>query len=591
MSTFDSLGLSEKILKSIAQLGFITPTPIQEKVIPVLLQQKHDLVALAQTGTGKTAAFGLPLIDLCDDKNKTTQALILAPTRELCMQITKDLVSFCENVKPYNIVSVYGGASIMDQIRQIKRGAQIIVATPGRLIDLMERKAINISAIKYFVLDEADEMLNMGFQEAIDNILTYAPAEKSVWLFSATMPREVRSIANNYMHNAIEISVGGFQKGNENITHQYMLVNERDRYEALKRVLDYNVDIFCLVFCRTKIDTQEVADKLMKDGYNANALHGDLSQNQRDAVMKSFRDKTLQALVATDVAARGIDVQNISHVINVNLPDEMENYLHRSGRTARAGRTGISLALVTKRELYKIRQIEKINKVEFERVDIPTGTEVCKKLFINLVRRLREVHINEEEIKVLLPEVYKELLDLDKEEIIKRFTSLEFNHLLDYYRDKDDLNVHERDNQREKYGREERGGRYDRKERSNGESRYKMGDRMFINLGKKDGLDIPRFLSLIHDRSGVRGERLGKIDLKGVYSFFDAESDVANVIIKSLHGTDYKGRFIRIEKTSGDEHAGYPKNEERKSAYKGKKEFDKKKSFGDKKDFKKKKKY
>ncbi|MFN0275434.1 MAG: DEAD/DEAH box helicase [Chitinophagales bacterium] len=560
MLSFEKLGLSEKILKNITQLGFVTPTPIQEKVIPVLLQQQSDLVALAQTGTGKTAAFGLPLIDLCTEKNKHTQALILAPTRELCMQITKDMIRYCENVKPFNIVPVYGGASISEQIRKIRKGAQIVVATPGRLIDLMERKALNISAIQYFILDEADEMLNMGFKEDIDTILSFAPQKKNVWLFSATMPREVRSISKNYMHEPVEISAGSLQKGNENITHQYMLVQEKDRYEALKRVLDFNVDIFCLVFCRTKADTQHVADKLMKDGYNANSLHGDLSQNQRDAVMKSFRDKTLQALVATDVAARGIDVDNISHVINVNLPDEVENYLHRSGRTARAGRRGISLALVTKKELYKIRQIEKINKIEFERVSIPTGTEVCKKLFLNLVSRIKEVHINEDEIKPLLPAVYKELMSLEKEDIIKRFTSLEFNHLLDYYRDKDDLNVFERESTT--HDRYERDGRkkFDRKEKFSSESRYATGEKLFINLGKRDGFDLPKFLSLVHDRSGVKGQRIGRINMKGVYTFFEAEPEVAKIITKSLHGTEYKGRFIRVERSSGEE-GDYPKKE------------------------------
>lgn len=575
MTSFQQLGLSEKVLENIARLGFVTPTPIQQKVIPVLLQQQGDLVALAQTGTGKTAAFGLPLIDLCSEKNKNTQALILAPTRELCMQITKDMVRFCEQVKPLNIVPVYGGASISEQIRKIKKGAQIVVATPGRLIDLMERKALHISAIQYFVLDEADEMLNMGFKEAIDTILSFAPQQKNVWLFSATMPAEVRSIAKNYMHHPVEMSAGSLQKGNENITHQYMLVQEKDRYEALKRVLDYNVDIFCLVFCRTKADTQHVADKLMKDGYNANSLHGDLSQNQRDLVMKSFREKTLQALVATDVAARGIDVDNISHVINVNLPDEIENYVHRSGRTARAGRSGISLALVTKKELYKIKQIEKINKIEFVRVNIPTGTEVCKKLFLNLVSRIKEVHINEDEIGPLLPAVYKELMSLTKEEIIKRFTSLEFNHLLDYYRDKDDLNVFEKEvHLQERYGRDGK-NKQGRAEKYSGESRYSTGEKLFVNLGKKDGLDLPKFLSLVHDRSGVKSQRLGRINSKGVYTFFEAEPEVARIIMKSLHGTEYKGRFIRVERSDSSE-GTYKQSGKEKKHFTGKKKVNKK---------------
>ncbi|MEI9921202.1 MAG: DEAD/DEAH box helicase [Bacteroidota bacterium] len=434
MSSFQALGLSSAILETIKQLGFDTPTPVQEKAIPFLLTENRDLVALAQTGTGKTAAFGLPLIELCSNDLDTTQALVLAPTRELCVQIAGDLNRFSDKVKPLNIVPVYGGASISDQIKKIRRGAQIIVATPGRLMDLMERKVIRIELIKFVVLDEADEMLNMGFKEDIDTILAETPETKRVWLFSATMPREVRKIAQAYMTDPLELTIGQQNRGNVNIEHQYIVVEDRHRYDALKRIVDYNIDIFGVIFCRTKIETQRIAENLMRDGYNADSLHGDLTQQQRDKVMAAFKNKTLQLLVATDVAARGIDVSNITHVIHLNLPDEIEFYTHRSGRTARAGKKGISIAIVTRRETVKIKQIEKMIDSKIEKKMIPTGEQVCQVRLLNLVHRLREVQIVEAEISEFLPSVYNELLDLSKEDIIKRFTSLEFNHLLDYYR-------------------------------------------------------------------------------------------------------------------------------------------------------------
>jgi len=377
MKSFEALGLSGELVEAIRQLGFETPTPIQEKAIPMLLQGDTDLVGLAQTGTGKTAAFGLPLLDLVDDKNRATQALVIAPTRELSVQITNDLDRFSKNVKRFNIVTVYGGASISDQIRKIRQSAQIIVATPGRLIDLLSRKVVDLTHIQFVVLDEADEMLNMGFKEDIDEILSTTPDSKKVWLFSATMPREVREIANNYMSNPKELAMEGRQSGNENIDHQFVVVDERDKYLALKRFVDYTPDIFGVIFCRTKIDTQRIAEHLIKDGYNADPLHGDLTQVQRDRVMKNFKEKTLQLLVATDVAARGIDVNNITHVIHMNMPDEMEFYTHRSGRTARAGKKGISLAIVSKKEVGRISQVEKSLKRKFTKVLVPTGDEVC----------------------------------------------------------------------------------------------------------------------------------------------------------------------------------------------------------------------
>ncbi len=535
MQSFETLGLTGEILEAVKRLGFETPTPVQAKAIPVLLGGKQDVVALAQTGTGKTAAFGLPLIQLIDADEHTTQALVLAPTRELCVQITNDFENFSKSVKRLNIVAVYGGASIMDQIRKIKRGAQIIVATPGRLMDLLDRRVVNLEDIQYLVLDEADEMLNMGFKEDIDHILSQTSADKNVWLFSATMPAEVRRIANTYMNNPAELTVGEKNQGNQNIVHQYMVVDDRDRYLALKRIVDFNLDIFGVIFCRTKLDTQRVAEHLIKDGYNADSLHGDLTQQQRDRVMRNFKSKALQLLVATDVAARGIDVNNITHVIHMNMPDEIEFYTHRSGRTARAGKTGVSIALIARKELHKIRQIEKMIKVSFERVLVPTGEEVCEKRVLNIVRRLREVHLAENEISHFLPAVYDELQNLSKEDIIKRFTALEFNHFLDYYRGAPDLNKSDKG---------------DRAEKAHNDY-VVAGDRLFINLGKMDGLDAGKLLAMICDRSNITREKVGRIELKGAYSFFEVDSDYTRVVRDHLHGFEFKGRMVRIEVTDG----------------------------------------
>lgn len=537
MSSFEALGLTGAVLENIQKLGFETPTPVQEKTIPALLKGDRDLVALAQTGTGKTAAFGLPLVELCNPNDLKTQALVLAPTRELCLQITGDIGKFSSQVKRLNIVAVYGGASITDQIRKVRQGAQIIVATPGRLMDLMSRKVIRLDTIRFVVLDEADEMLNMGFKEDIDQILADTPDEKRVWLFSATMPREVRSIAQAYMTTPVEVTVGNQNIGNVNIEHQYVVVDERHRYDALRRIVDFNLEIYGVIFCRTKIETQRIAENLMRDGYNADSLHGDLTQQQRDKVMNSFRNKTLQLLVATDVAARGIDVSNITHVIHLNLPDEIEFYTHRSGRTARAGKKGISIAIVSKRETGKVRQIEKMLQSKVARITVPTGEQICQARLLHLVHRLRNVQMVEAEINEFLPAVYDELMDLSKEDIIKRFTSLEFNHLLDYYRGAPDLNL----------ARSE-----DHKEQTD---RFVTGDRLFINLGKMDGLDKGRLLSLICDRSGIKGKDIGKIDVKGAYSFFEVEKSQTAVVREHLHGFDYKGRMVRLEIT-GDEDEG-----------------------------------
>ena len=550
MLSFRDLGLSQALLDTIQQLGFEQPTPVQEKAIPLLLKGDRDIVALAQTGTGKTAAFGLPLVELCDSNDRTTQALVLAPTRELCLQINNDLMKFSNQVKPLNIVPVYGGASISEQIKKVRRGAQIIVATPGRLMDMMERNVVKIDSIRFVVLDEADEMLNMGFKDDIDQILADTPETKSVWLFSATMPREVRAIAQAYMNQPHELTVGQQNQGNVNIEHQYVVVDEKYRYEALKRIVDYNIDIFAVVFCRTKLDTQRIAENLLRDGYNADALHGDLTQQQRDKVMASFKNKTLQLLVATDVAARGIDVSNISHVIHMNLPDEIEFYTHRSGRTARAGKKGISIAIVTKKETGKIRQIEKVVQAKFDKKTVPTGEEVCQRRLLQLVHRLREVNVVEDEIKAFLPAVYDELMELSKEDIIKRFTSLEFNHLLDYYRGAPDLNNAAKSDS--DFG---------------GFDRFVTGDRLFINLGKMDGLDKGKLLGLVCDRTGLKGKDIGKIDVKGAYSFFEVDKSLTNTAREHLHGFEYKGRMVRVEITGeqgGGESRGRQKSPSKK---------------------------
>ncbi len=538
MKSFDALGLSGELLEAVRQLGFETPTPIQEQAIPILLKGDTDLVGLAQTGTGKTAAFGLPLLQLVQESDRTTQALILAPTRELSVQITTDLEGFSKNVKNLNIVTVYGGASISEQIRKVRRGAHIIVATPGRLIDLLARKVVNLTTIKYVILDEADEMLNMGFKEDIDEILSTTPNEKNVWLFSATMPREVREISKKYMNNPQELTMGERNQANENIDHQYIVIDERDKYLALKRFVDYTPDIFGVIFCRTKIDTQKIAEHLIKDGYNADALHGDLTQQQRDRVMRSFKNKTLQLLVATDVAARGIDVSNITHVIHMNMPDEMEYYTHRSGRTARAGKKGISLAIVSKREVIRIQQVERALKRKFTRIPIPTGDEVCQKKLLDLVHKVRKVEVNDEEIDSFLPEVYHELKDLSKEDIIKRFASIEFNRFLEYYRDAKDLNKSEK--ARSFAGEDDGGG---------GEGSYTTGDRIFINVGKMDGLEKGSLLGLICDFAEITKEKIGKIDLKGAYSFFEVEKDITAKVMSGFDGVEFRGRKVRLELT------------------------------------------
>jgi len=537
MNPFSTLGIRHDIVNAITELGFENPTPIQEQAIPVLLSGSNDFVGLAQTGTGKTAAFGLPLLELLDFSQNYPQALILCPTRELCLQITNDLKNYAKNLPDVHVVAVYGGAAISDQLRQIKRGVQIVVATPGRMLDIINRKAVDFTKVKYVVLDEADEMLNMGFQEDIDQILFTTPEDKKTWLFSATMPGEVRRIAKKYMTDPFELTMGTKNTGNVNIEHEYYVVKARDKYAAFKRIVDFNPEIFGIVFCRTKIETQEIAEALMKDGYNADSLHGDLSQQQRDRVMKRYRDRSLQLLIATDVAARGIDVHDVTHVINYSLPDEIENYTHRSGRTARAGKSGISIAIINSKESGKIRQIERVIGKQFTKAEIPSGFDVCEKQLFGLVHKVHNVAVSEDQIEQYLPRIMEEFKDLDKAEIIKRFASLEFNRFLDYYKNAPDLNASAEDS-----GRGERGDKF-------GRTGFKSDfTRLFINLGSVDDFSRGDMLGFICNQAKISGKTIGKIDLKGVYTFFEVENEFADKVQQEFSkNIEFQGRPVRVE--------------------------------------------
>ena len=505
MNKFQELGLNSSILKAIEDMGFESPSEVQEKTIPILLDEETDMVALAQTGTGKTAAFGFPLIQKIDPKSKHTQALILSPTRELCLQITNELKNYSKYEPSLHPVAVYGGASITDQAKQIERGAQIIVATPGRMQDMIRRKLTDISKIEYCVLDEADEMLNMGFYEDITAILSHTPKEKNTWLFSATMPKEVATIAKKFMRNPVEVTVGSKNMGATNVSHEFYLVNARDRYAALKRLADANPDIFSVIFCRTKRDTQKVAERLIEDGYSAAALHGDLSQNQRDLVMKSFRTRQIQMLVATDVAARGIDVDDITHVINYQLPDEIETYTHRSGRTGRAGKSGVSMVIVSKSEVRKIKSIERIIKQSFEQKDIPSGEEICQVQLFHLANDIKDTKINHE-IDKFLPQLEEILQDFSKEELIKKFFSVEFTRFHNYYKDATDLNAKA---QNDSFSDDDNSTRY------------------FINIGAKDGFDWMSLKDFLKEHLDLGRDGVSRVDVKDSFSFFNSESRIS----------------------------------------------------------------
>jgi len=570
MSSFAELGLSRQLLENITRLGYEKPTHIQEQAIPQLVTGSRDMIALAQTGTGKTATFGLPLVDLIDLNHHFVQALVLAPTRELCVQITNDLKSYTQGVNKIEVVAVYGGANIMEQMKAIRRGCHIVVATPGRLIDLLGRKVVDLAAIRFLILDEADVMLSMGFQEDIDQILSHTSKEKRVWLFSATMPPEIERIAHTYMQDPIELSMGGKNKSNENITNQFTVVHGSDRYAALKRIIDFHFDIYGLIFCRTKIETQEIADQLLADGYNADALHGDLSQAQRDKVLNNFRKRSLQLLVATDVAARGIDVSDVTHVINYHIPDELEYYTHRSGRTARAGKTGISIAIVSPKEQFKIAQMERQLKIKFERIKVPTGREICGQKMKAMIIQLQNVEVIEKEIALYVPELLTATKHLEREELIKKFASLEFNHFLDYYRHSKDVNISDTGFRDKGLGSDS----FLPGEKRNRDS-YPSGTRLFINLGKKDGLDIHGLLNLISSNTGVQKKDINRVDLSGVYAHFDVEPGAAEKVKKKLTGGWYGDRQIRIE-SAGDTKPGYGKKDSHKKDSFTKKSKDKK---------------
>ncbi|MFA7650297.1 MAG: DEAD/DEAH box helicase [Flavobacteriaceae bacterium] len=537
MNKFQELGLQESLLQAIGDLGFTQPSEVQEKAIPILLEKDTDIVALAQTGTGKTAAFGFPLIQKINTNSRTTQALVLSPTRELCLQITNELKAYSKYEKNVNVVAVYGGASITDQARDVKRGAQIIVATPGRMQDMINRGYVDISKIDFCVLDEADEMLNMGFYEDIVSILSTSPDNKSTWLFSATMPNEVARIAKEFMRKPLEITVGTKNSGTSTVSHEFYVVNARDRYEALKRLSDANPDIFSVVFCRTKRDTQAVAEKLIEDGYNAAALHGDLSQAQRDTVMKSFRAKQIQMLIATDVAARGIDVDNITHVINYQLPDEIETYTHRSGRTGRAGKLGTSIVIITKSELRKISSIERIIQQKFEEKTIPSGTEICAIQLFHLANKIKNVAVSDE-INAYLPSINEVLEDLTKEELVKRMVSVEFNRFINYYKKRKDISS-------EKSGKSE--GSY---------SQDGSAVRYFINIGARDNFDWMNLKDFLKETLNLGKDDLFKVDVKEGFSFFNTEPEHQELVMETLNGFSLNGRKINVEISQNDRGSG-----------------------------------
>lgn len=532
MNSFKQLGLNESILNAVTDMGFETPSEIQQKAIPALLSEDIDMVALAQTGTGKTAAFGFPLLQKIDTENRETQGLILSPTRELCLQIASELKLYSKYLPKINVVAIYGGASIEEQARNVKKGAQIIVATPGRMQDMIRRNLVNISNIDICVLDEADEMLNMGFYEDITAILSHTPDTKNTWLFSATMPNEVAKIARQFMYKPLEITVGSRNQASNAVRHEFYMVNGRHRYEALKRLADANPDIFSVVFCRTKKDTQSVAEKLIEDGYNAAALHGDLSQNQRDLVMKSFRARQIQMLVATDVAARGIDVDDITHVIHYQLPDEIETYTHRSGRTGRAGKSGVSMVIVPKSEVKKIKAIEKIIQQPFELKKLPNGMEICEIQLYHLANNIKNIDADKA-IEDYLPAIYDVLQGLNREELIKKMVAVEFNRFFNYYKNSADLNI------------------------SEGKNSNSISDgnevRFFINIGERDGYDWKTLKDFLKATLDLRRDDIFKVDVKNSFSFFNTDSEHSDLVMDTFNNFQLDGRFVNVEISSKQE--------------------------------------
>ncbi len=548
INTFTESGLHTEILDAIQEMGFEQPTPIQAQTIPFLLNSKQDLIGLAQTGTGKTAAFGLPSLHLTDVQNKQTQTLILCPTRELCLQITKDLKNYAAKIKGINVVPVYGGASIETQIRELKKGAHIVVATPGRAKDLINRKKLKPGNIERLVLDEADEMLSMGFKDDLDAILDATSSEKQTLLFSATMSKEIARITKTYMDNPEKISVTPKNIAAENVSHIYYMVQAKDRYEVLKRIADVNPDIYGIVFCRTRQETKDIARKFMEDGYNADALHGDLSQAQRDEVMHRFRTRQLQMLVATDVAARGIDVNDLTHVINYNLPDDPEAYVHRSGRTGRAGKNGVSIAITHSREGRKIREIEKAAKIQFSKEKVPGGKEICSNQLLAFIDKVDSVKVDEAEIEPFLPAIYEKLADMDRERLIKQFVSAEFNRFLDYYKDARDINVAESKRGQRDERKGKKGSRRERTEgRRGGNTKF---SRLYINMGSKHNLNPARLIGLVNETLNSKNVEIGKIEILRNFSFFEIEDGNQHKLIDGMAGKKFNGQAILLEESA-----------------------------------------
>lgn len=572
MSIFEQQGLKPEILRAITDLGYVNPTPIQEKTIPAIMNSKADIIALAQTGTGKTAGFGLPILNEIDLQNNQVQAIILSPTRELCLQICNDLQSFAKYMPNVNIEPVYGGAPITNQVQNLRRGAHIVVGTPGRTLDLISRKALKINNIRWVVLDEADEMLNMGFRDDLDAILENTPSERQTLLFSATMPQGVREIAANYMNNPEEISSGKQNTGAENVQHYYYMVRAHHRYPTLKRLADINPNIYGIVFCRTRHETKEIASKLMSDGYNADALHGDLSQAQRDQVMQRFRDRNLQLLVATDVAARGIDITDLTHVINYNLPDDPEVYVHRSGRTGRAGRSGQSLIITHTRDGRKLKAIEKMVGKKFQAMPVPTGKEICEKRLFSLMDNIEKMVVDENQIAPFLPVINKKLEWMDRDQLLKRLISFEFNHFLEYYKNAEDFNVaghdsdrgdrSDRGSERSERGRRDRmegGSRNERRTDDRGprderrSPRGERGDRggkftrFFINLGDNNGVKAHNLIGLLNEKTRNRNLEVGKIEILRNFSFFEVESGYEKEILQGFNNSNFGGTALKVE--------------------------------------------
>ena len=560
MKNFEELGLSPEIRRAIEEMGYECPMPVQEEVIPYLLGENNDVVALAQTGTGKTAAFGLPLIQKINVKNRIPQSLILCPTRELCLQIAGDLNDYSKYITGLRVLPVYGGSSIDSQIRALKQGVHIIVATPGRLLDLMERKTVSLTTIQNVVMDEADEMLNMGFTDSINAILADVPQERNTLLFSATMSPEISRISKKYLRDAKEITIGRKNESTSNVKHVVFTVHAKDKYAALKRIVDYYPQVYGIIFCRTRKETQEIADKLMQEGYNADSLHGELSQAQRDAVMQKFRIRNLQLLVATDVAARGLDVDDLTHVINYGLPDDTESYTHRSGRTGRAGKTGTSIAIINLREKGKLREIERIIGKKFIQGEMPTGKQICEKQLLKVIDELEKVKVNEDEIGDFMPDIYRKLDWLSKEDLIKRMVSHEFNRFLEYYRDREEIEIATGSERGRDGERSSRNG--ERRDRKDGNRQAQPGfKRLFINLGKMDNFFPNELIGLLNKNTRGRVE-LGRIDLMQKFSFFEVEEKEANNVVKSLNRANWNGRKVSVE-IAGEESKEAPKGKRR----------------------------